>query len=634
MKRTRLEELLRAIGQTRVAVIGDFCLDAYWSIDPAGSEISVETGKPTHTVCRQRYSLGGAGNVVNNLVALGVGEVRAVGVLGDDVFGREMTGIMGRLGVHTGGLCTQAEAWDTPVYGKPYIGDDEQSRIDFGAFNAIRAETEARLLEHLNTAAQHAQAIIINQQLVRGWSSDALIAGVNRLIAAQPQRVFLVDSRQKSDRFQGVVLKVNDVEAGRMTGRPYSPGEVVPLAEVQDAARELAQRTGRPVFITRGGRGLLAHDGRELIEVPGIQILTPVDPVGAGDAATAALAASLAAGATAGEAAEVANAAAAVTVRKLKQCGTASPAEIIELGADPDYVYRPELADDPRQARYLDGSEIEIIGQPPPLGRLAHAVFDQDGTISTLRQGWEAIMEPMMVRAILGPRFEQADETLYHKVVDAVRDYIDKSTGIQTIEQMATLIEMVRSFGCVTPEQVLDTFGYKAIYNEALLEVVRVRLGKLQRGELDATDYTVKGAIAMLRALRERGVKLYLASGTDREDVIAEAQALGYADLFEGRIYGAVGDVSKFSKRMVVERILRENNLTGPELACIGDGPVELREAKKRGGLALGVASDEVRRHGLSREKRARLVRAGADIIVPDFSQGAALLEHLFPRRP
>ena len=124
---------------------------------------------------------------------------------------------------------------------------------------------------------------------------------------------------------------------------------------------------------------------------------------------------------------------------------------------------------------------------------------------------------------------------------------------------------------------------------------------------------------------------LYLASGTDHDDVLAEAQALGYADLFEDRIYGAVGDVSRYSKKMVIDRILSDNQLAGHELACFGDGPVELRETVRRGGLAVGVASDEVRRYSLEVSKRTRLIRAGADVLIPDFSQHDRLLAYVFP---
>jgi phosphoglycolate phosphatase-like HAD superfamily hydrolase len=152
----------------------------------------------------------------------------------------------------------------------------------------------------------------------------------------------------------------------------------------------------------------------------------------------------------------------------------------------------------------------------------------------------------------------------------------------------------------------------------------------LVRHELDVTDFTVKKAPEFLRRLQQAGVKLYLASGTDEKDVIAEAEALGYAPLFEGRIYGAVGDVSKEAKRMVLDRILRDiGEGQSSRLVTFGDGPVEIRETRKRNGLTIGLASDEVCRHGLNPAKRSRLIRAGAQVVVPDYSQSDAMLRLL-----
>jgi hypothetical protein len=132
--------------------------------------------------------------------------------------------------------------------------------------------------------------------------------------------------------------------------------------------------------------------------------------------------------------------------------------------------------------------------------------------------------------------------------------------------------------------------------------------------------------VAFLRSLRAMGMTLYLASGTDDEDVRREAQALGYAGLFDGGIYGALGEVNAQSKRQVIQRILAENGLDGSQLAAFGDGPVELRESRRRHGAAIGIASDEIRRYGLNPEKRARLIQAGAQILMPDFSQAERLL--------
>ena len=125
-------------------------------------------------------------------------------------------------------------------------------------------------------------------------------------------------------------------------------------------------------------------------------------------------------------------------------------------------------------------------------------------------------------------------------------------------------------------------------------------------------------------------MQLYLASGTDEQDVIAEAQALGYAHLFQQHIYGAVGDVTKEAKRIVLDRILNDIGAANVgRLVVFGDGPVEIRETRKRGGLAVGIASDELRRYGLQPAKRSRLIRAGAQAIVPDYSQLDQLLRLL-----
>ena len=378
-----------------------------------------------------------------------------------------------------------------------------------------------------------------------------------------------------------------------------------------------------------GENGIIVVDGTGASRIPGIQIIDPIEPVGAGDTTIATLAAALASRSDPQTAARLANIAASVTVRKLQVTGTATPEEILAVGPDPDYVYLPELAEDPRRADYYNHTEIEIVRTLPADLNIGHAIFDHDGTISTLRQGWEQVMEPMMVRAILGQKFEDADEVLYHKVVSAVRRFIDKTTGIQTLVQMQGLAQLVRQFGCVPEKDVLDMHGYKAIYNQALLEMVCVRVDKLNQGELNTEDFQIKNARQALEKLHQSGVKLYLASGTDQDDAVAEAEALGYAHLFEGRIYGAVGDTKVEAKREVLEQIIRQHRLSGSEFATFGDGPVEIRETRKRNGVAVGVASDEVRRFGLNPAKRSRLIRAGADLIVPDFTQLPTLLDLL-----
>jgi phosphoglycolate phosphatase len=106
---------------------------------------------------------------------------------------------------------------------------------------------------------------------------------------------------------------------------------------------------------------------------------------------------------------------------------------------------------------------------------------------------------------------------------------------------------------------------------------------------------------------------------------------LGLTPYFGDHIYGALDDYQNFSKRMVIERILRENHLAGPELVAFGDGFVEIEDTKAAGGIAIGVASSEATRQGIDAWKRQRLIQAGADLIIPDFRDHEALVAYLFP---
>jgi rfaE bifunctional protein kinase chain/domain len=630
MKKELLEKIIGDIKSVKIAVLGDFCLDAYWFIDESKSEISVETGQMTRPVRQQRYSLGGAGNVTNNLTAMGVKDVRAFGVLGSDPFGTEMVKVMRENGINPENLLIQDKNWSTHVYTKPFVGDTEQGRIDFGNFNQLSKKTADKLIQNLLKTIPEVDIIIINQQVLSGIHNEYFREQLVKVIHSFPGKIFIADSRNYITSYEGAYRKMNDTEAAILGGFKKDANDVVLYWEVKEAAINLYKKFGKPLFITRGARGSLIVRENGITDIHGLMIIPKVDPVGAGDSYLAGAASALAAGYSMEIAAEIGSYVAGVTVQKLYQTGTASPEEIINIGSDPDFVYSPELAEDIRHARYLNNSEIEIINEWEQPLNIKHAIFDHDGTISTLREGWEHIMQPMMMKAILGKQFQLADEALYHKVYSRVVDFIDKTTGIQTLVQMKVLVQLVKEFGLVPSDQILDEFGYKEIYNEELLRMVKVREVKLSRGELSLEDFTLKNAVLLLEKLYRAGVKLYLASGTDEEDVKNEARILGYDYLFEGGIYGAVGDVTKEVKKIVLDRILDTIGDSGNgQVATFGDGPVEIRETRKRGGLTIGIASNELKRHSLNESKRSRLIKAGADIIIPDFSQLPKLLQLL-----
>jgi phosphoglycolate phosphatase-like HAD superfamily hydrolase len=264
---------------------------------------------------------------------------------------------------------------------------------------------------------------------------------------------------------------------------------------------------------------------------------------------------------------------------------------------------------------------LEIIHNDILRGCIRHALFDFDGTLSLIREGWQGVMIPLMVELLL----ETPDHENEAELLAVVTEFVTRLTGKQTIYQMIQLAEEIARRG----GRPADPLVYKRIYLDRLWERIRDRVAGLKAGQLAADDVMVPGSRAMLEALRTRGVRCYLASGTDEPYVLDEAASLGITSYFAG-IYGAQDDYKRFSKKLLIERIIAEHHLAGPEFVAFGDGFVEIEDTKRVGGIAVGVASNEETRVGINEWKRNRLIQAGADVIVPDFREHAALVAYLF----
>lgn len=242
-------------------------------------------------------------------------------------------------------------------------------------------------------------------------------------------------------------------------------------------------------------------------------------------------------------------------------------------------------------------------------------LFDFDGTISTLRFGWEQVMQLLMVEYIGGGKSDQALE----KMVD---EYIDESTGIQTIYQMQWLADHA---AVGMPK---DPWWYKDEYNRRLMEMVEQRKQDLLSGRIAPERYLMSGAVAFLKEMKARGVRMYVASGTDHPDVLREAEALGVKDYFD-EIAGAPVREINCSKETVLKRLIESYGLAGDQVAVIGDGKVEIALGKAAGARTIGLATNEQAGRGVSEIKRERLIRAGADVISGDFEALGALLSFL-----
>ena len=265
---------------------------------------------------------------------------------------------------------------------------------------------------------------------------------------------------------------------------------------------------------------------------------------------------------------------------------------------------------------------MEIL-KPLQSGRPAikAALFDFDGTLSTLRYGWEEIMEPMMIEFIAGNT--EIDDALVTKV----KEYIDQSTGIQTYYQMEWLAEEVKKGGH-NPGASLDPWWYKDEYNRRLMERVNGLREEILSGKTSAINYLIEGGESLLQALKDKGVAIYVASGTDHDDVNEEARLLGL-DKYFAEIVGAPSRKAACSKEAVIRKLLNDYNLQGQEVVVFGDGKVEIRLGNEAQTITVGVASDEAHRHGVNPVKRERLVKAGAYAIIGDFNELDEILNWL-----
>lgn len=277
----------------------------------------------------------------------------------------------------------------------------------------------------------------------------------------------------------------------------------------------------------------------------------------------------------------------------------------------------------PEEGIFLPGTMIEIIRAPRSPGAYRHALFDFDGTLSLIREGWPDVMIPMMVECLLETGPQETPEELEQ----IVRAFVTELTGKQTIYQMIRLTEEIKKRG----GKPLDPTEYKRMYHDRLMARIAHRREGLRSGQIPREEMLVPGSLPLLEELQRRGVELYLASGTDEVYVREEAALLGLDRYFGDHIYGAIDDYKRFSKAMVIERILATHRITGDHLLGFGDGYVEIQNVKEVGGTAVAVASDEAQKSGRPDPwKRERLIGVGADLVVPHYRDWQTLIAYLW----
>jgi len=336
MDRPRFKGIVEQYARLRIAVLGDFCLDRYLEIDPAKQEVSLETGLPVHNVINVRAQPGGAGTILNNLAALGIGTIYPIGFVGEDGEGFELRrALESRAGVRLD-YFLQTQERRTFTYCKPLVLAPNQppvelNRLDLKNWAPTSEAVQGLLVRQLSEAARAVEAVVLLDQVnvpETGVITRRVLDATKDLAKSNPQLSILADSRRGLREFPPVMFKMNVAELSALM---EAKGELS-LTDINQAAVTLARENGRNVFVTLAQRGILGATSSGQVEhVAALPVRAEIDVVGAGDAVTANLIAANAAGATLGESLEIANAAASIVIHKLGTTGTASVAEIENL---------------------------------------------------------------------------------------------------------------------------------------------------------------------------------------------------------------------------------------------------------------------------------------------------------------
>ncbi len=336
MTADRLHSIARHYASLRIAVVGDFCLDRYLEIDPAHRETSIETGLPVHNVVAVRAQPGGAGTILNNLAALGIGAIYPVGFCGEDGEGFELRrALAARPGVRLDYLLETGQR-RTFTYCKPLMMGPNQpprelNRLDSKNWTPTPVEVRDEIMASLRALAPNVDAMIALDQVDvagTGVITPRVLDTIGSLAAARPRLLIITDSRRGLRGWPPVMFKMNAAELAALTGS----APMTDFGQIERTAANLAQKNGRAVVVTMAERGMMGASPDGTVEhVQALPLRGPIDIVGAGDSVTANLASALAAGATLREALELAITASSIVIHQLGTTGTASVAEMAGL---------------------------------------------------------------------------------------------------------------------------------------------------------------------------------------------------------------------------------------------------------------------------------------------------------------
>ncbi len=324
----RLRTLVHRFRGLRVGVAGDIMLDRFIRgrvrrVSPEAPVPVVEVNQP------ETVHLGGAGNVVANLAALGARPV-VFGVVGRDAAGQAIRAELRRLRAAPNGLLQDGTR---PTTVKTRLIADHQHvvRADWESAQPLSSRLEQQLLRAFLRTAPRLDAVVLSDY-DKGVLTETVLAELLAVCAARELPVFVDLKRPRSFETGARLVLVNQRRAEEIAGRAIEDDGSLELV----GRHLMARFPCRTLIVTRGAQGMVVFEQDDAVRFAAVRTRPweVFDVTGAGDTVLSALTLALAAGASPQEAATLANAAAGVVGGKLGTAVCTPPELIAALGRE------------------------------------------------------------------------------------------------------------------------------------------------------------------------------------------------------------------------------------------------------------------------------------------------------------
>ena len=256
----------------------------------------------------------------------------------------------------------------------------------------------------------------------------------------------------------------------------------------------------------------------------------------------------------------------------------------------------------------MDNIELTFeVREKPEISQIKCVVLDYDGTLTTLRKGWDKILSAY-AREKVNPgsleKIPELEEKLLHLT--------DHAGGTTPKQLMSRLVAIIDHFGFVKAAPI-DFYAkeYADHFNEQIND-------RVSNFHIDGESYVINGVRPMLKFLDEKKTINYVVTGSCTHAVTDELNKLLLDNHFK-RVYGASLETIGNLKEDAIREIMDRHSLNNHEVLIVGDGSTEIKAADTLNLPSIGIASDE-HSGGLCQRKRSNLLDLGAHVIIHDYS--------------